>query len=66
MLKKVINSKKIELESSSGRKTSARIRSRRSMHDGKKLSAEIAALEVYALLINQLMTKHECCPSYKK
>ena len=45
-LKKVIKSKKIELESGSGRKMSARIRSRRSMHDGKKLSAEIAALEV--------------------
>ena len=45
-LKKVIKSKKIELESGSGRKMSARIRSRRSMHDGKKLSAELAALEV--------------------
>ncbi len=46
MLKKIISSKKIELESGSGRKSSARIRSRRSMHEGKKLSAEIAALEV--------------------
>ena len=45
-LKKVIKSKKIELESGSGRKMSARIRSRRSINDGKKLSAELAALEV--------------------
>ncbi len=56
MLKKVISSKKIELESGTGRKSSARIRSRRSMHDGKKLSAEIAALEVCTSLAERKTT----------
>ncbi len=50
-LLKIINSKRIELEAAEKRKTSVRIRSRRSTVMGKKLSAQIAALEVSGPII---------------